>query len=125
METAFTRLVGCAVPVQQAPMGSVSPPPLAAAVAAAGGLGTVTALMMSAEQVEAVLQLLAKQTAGAPGAIAVNFLTEQLDRDAVVAAAPVARVIDFFWLDPDSALVQLAHDGGALATWQVGSVDEA
>ncbi len=27
--------------------------------------------------------------------------------------------------DPDPVLVELAHDGGALACWQVGSVDEA
>jgi NAD(P)H-dependent flavin oxidoreductase YrpB (nitropropane dioxygenase family) len=34
-------------------------------------------------------------------------------------------VIDFFWGDPDPALVDRAHAGGALASWQVGSVSEA
>ena len=35
------------------------------------------------------------------------------------------RTIDFFWADPDPALVELAHRGGALACWQVGSLGEA
>jgi NAD(P)H-dependent flavin oxidoreductase YrpB (nitropropane dioxygenase family) len=34
-------------------------------------------------------------------------------------------VIDFFWGDPDSALVDRVHAAGALVSWQVGSVNEA
>ena len=45
MDTSFTRLVGCRVPIQQAPMGTVSSPDLAVAVAEAGGVGTITALL--------------------------------------------------------------------------------
>jgi len=37
--TGFTELVGCTIPIQQAGMGAVSPPELAAAVSEAGGLG--------------------------------------------------------------------------------------
>ena len=37
--TRFTELVGCTVPMQQAGMGAVAPPELAAAVSEAGGLG--------------------------------------------------------------------------------------
>ena len=33
--------------------------------------------------------------------------------------------MEFFWADPDPALVELVHAGGALAGWQVGSVGEA
>src|SRR5262244_1238589 len=44
---------------------------------------------------------------------------------AVAAAAARAQIVDFFWADPDPALVELAHRGGALACWQVGSLDEA
>ncbi len=72
--TRFTELAGCRVPVQQAPMGSVSTPTLAAAVA---------------------------------------------------AAAARVRIVDFFWADPDPRLVEIAHRGGALACWQVGSLEEA
>ena len=39
MDTAFTRLVGCVHPLQQAAMGGVSGPELAGAVARAGALG--------------------------------------------------------------------------------------
>jgi nitronate monooxygenase len=59
------------------------------------------------------------------GVLAANFLTEGIDREAVEAAAARVRIVDFFWADPDPALVQIAHRGGALACWQVGSLDEA
>jgi hypothetical protein len=42
--SAYTDLVGCRFPIQQAPMGTVSTPDLAVAVAEAGGVGTITAL---------------------------------------------------------------------------------
>jgi nitronate monooxygenase len=59
------------------------------------------------------------------GAISANFLTDNMDRECIQAVASRVRVIDFFWSDPDAALVELAHAGGALACWQVGSVREA
>jgi nitronate monooxygenase len=34
-------------------------------------------------------------------------------------------MIDFFWFDPDPQLIDIAHRGGALVCWQVGSSDEA
>lgn len=120
--TAFTELVGCRVPLQQAPMGSVSTPDLAIAVANAGGVGTITALGLTADRLDT---LLADMAARADGVLAVNFLTNELDRDAVAAAATRVRIVDFFWADPDPSLVELAHRGGALACWQVGSLDEA
>src|SRR6266850_1711958 len=39
LETDFTRLVGCTVPIQLAGMGAIVSPELAAAVSAAGALG--------------------------------------------------------------------------------------
>ncbi|MGH2759229.1 MAG: NAD(P)H-dependent flavin oxidoreductase, partial [Actinomycetota bacterium] len=54
----------------------------------------------------------------------VNFLMPFLDRDAVVAAAS-CPLVEFFYADPDADLVGLVHSGGALASWQVGSADEA
>jgi NAD(P)H-dependent flavin oxidoreductase YrpB (nitropropane dioxygenase family) len=44
VKTRFTDLAGCRVPIQQAPMGSMSTPALAVAVADAGGVGCITAL---------------------------------------------------------------------------------
>ena len=46
LSTQFTRLTGCRAPVQQSPMGAVSTPDLAVAVAEAGGLGSVTVMGM-------------------------------------------------------------------------------
>jgi len=113
--TRFTELVGCQVPIQQAPMGSVSTPALAIAVADAGGVGSVTALGLTAIDVDKVLAGIAARTTGV---LAANFLTGHIDREAVAAAAARARVVDFFWADPDLALIELAHRGGALACWQ-------
>ncbi|MGH9022269.1 MAG: NAD(P)H-dependent flavin oxidoreductase [Acidimicrobiia bacterium] len=121
VETRFTRLVGCSVPVQQAPMGPISPPGLALAVAGAGGLGTLHALH-SATDVEEACKALPQD---ADGALAVNVLLPILRPDMLEAAANLARVVDFFWGPPDPALVEIAHQGGALACWQVGSIENA
>ena len=122
LATRFTELAGCAVPIQQAPMGSVSTPALAVAVADAGGVGSITAQWLPAAEVDATLAGMAAQTAGV---LAANFLTGDIDPEAVAAAAARVRIVDFFWADPDPALVEVAHRGGALACWQVGSLDEA
>lgn len=110
------------MPIQQAPMGSVSTPELAVAVAEAGGVGSITALRMPADVLD---RMLADMTGRTRGSLAVNFLTDQVDRDAVAAAAGRVRIIDFFWARPEPSVVQIAHDGGALACWQVGSLEEA
>lgn len=121
--TRFTDLAGCRLPLQQAPMGGVaSGPDLAAAVSAAGGLGMVAAIQGSASALEAVLDAVAART-DAP--VGVNFLMPFVDRDVVAVAAARVRVVDFFYGDPDPALVALVHEGGALAGWQVGSAAEA
>jgi nitronate monooxygenase len=57
--------------------------------------------------------------------LAANFLTADVDKEAVEVAARRARVVDFFWSDPDPALIELVHGHGAVAAWQVGSVEEA
>ena len=103
-------------------MGSVSTSRLAVAVADAGGVGSITALGMTARDLNETLAAMATRTAGV---LAANFLTEQIDRDAVVAAASRVRIVDFFWANPDPSIVDLVHAGGALACWQVGSLDEA
>ena len=103
-------------------MGTVSSPDLAVAVADAGGVGTITALGMPAEYLESMLDGMSKSTAGV---LAANFLTAELDRDALAVASERVRIVDFFWVNPDPSLAEVAHTGGALVSWQVGSVDEA
>ncbi len=122
LRTAFTKLVGVEVPIQLAGMGSVGGPELAAAVSEAGGLGVTTVAGLKPEAVEARLDKIERHTRKPYGA---NFLIPMVDPDAVQAAARKARVIDFFWGVPDAELVRLAHKGGALVSWQVGSLEEA
>ena len=91
LTTAFTDLVGCQVPIQQAGMGGVATPELAAAVADAGGLGMVSMVLQPADAVAAGLDALAKQTRGEVG---INFLMPLLDPEAVDAAASRVRVVE-------------------------------
>ena len=121
LQTRFTALVGCAIPIQQAGMGNARRE-LAAAVARAGALGTLGGVMqpaaLLAEELEATI-------AEGGGPIAVNFLMPFLDREAVEAVAGRARVVEFFYGDPDPGLVRAVRGAGALAAWQVGSAEEA
>src|SRR5262245_64719486 len=45
--------------------------------------------------------------------------------ESVATAAARVRVVDFFYSNPDRALIDIVHAAGALACWQVGSPDEA
>ncbi|MGY1701415.1 NAD(P)H-dependent flavin oxidoreductase [Geodermatophilus sp. SYSU D00766] len=122
MRTRFTELVGCTVPVQQAPMGPVSPPDLAVAVADAGGVGTVTAL---GTPPEALLRRVDSMRERTQGALAVNVLTTDVDDGLLADLARRVRLVDFFWLDPSPRQIGIAHEAGALVNWQVGSLTEA
>lgn len=133
--TRFTKLVGCTVPIQQAGMGSLAPPELAAAVSEAGGLGMLGTARggLSAATLEAMLDGLNRLTSKPFG---VNFIVSPLhlrggpnrpplDLHCIEIAARAARVVEFFYGEPDPRLVDMVHAGGALAVWQVGSREEA
>lgn len=120
--TSFTRLVGVTAPIQLAAMPGISTPELVAAVADAGGLGMLGAPMFSPALLDRTLGQLAEKTQGAFG---VNFLMPFLDPECVVVAARRARVVEFFYDEPDASLVERAKSHGALVSWQVGSLAEA
>lgn len=126
LRTRFTDLVGCAVPVQQAPIGLLGIPPLAKAVADAGGLGMLSVTGIPLDMAGTVLDELAETT---PGVFGGNIIPCNLDRGLqrkmTAITAQRARVVDFFYSDPDPVLVEIAHAHGALASWQVGSREEA
>jgi NAD(P)H-dependent flavin oxidoreductase YrpB (nitropropane dioxygenase family) len=122
LDTAFTRLLQLRVPLQLAPLPFHNVPDLAVAVADAGGLGMVGLPLHPPDVVAALLDGWKARTTGALG---VNFLVPFLDRACVEAAVGRVRVIEFFYGDPDPDLVAVAHDGGTLAAWQVGSGREA
>ena len=122
ISTSFTQLIGCKHPVQNAGMATGSPA-LAIAVAKAGGLGTYSGAMLSPEQLTQVISNFDTPNDEKYG---VNFLIEFLEDIAVVEiAAESVRVVEFFFGDPDKNLIEKVHTGGAIAGWQVGSVDEA
>ena len=132
LRTRFTELVGCTVPIQQAGIGKLASPALAAAVADAGGLGMVSGIGAAPpEYVAKILDGLRRSTSGAFGA---NFLIDgvresgKLDADflkVLEVAASRAPVVEFFYEQPDAELVEMAHAGGALVSWQLGSAAEA
>ena len=110
LNTRFTSLVGCTVPLQQAPMGSFSRARLAGAVSAAGGLGMV---VVTGEKPDRVAQRLDDARAQSPGPIGANFFLVLCDPATlpicVAAAAARVRVVDFFYGEPDPALVAIVH----------------
>jgi nitronate monooxygenase len=123
LSTRFTELVGCRVPVQLAAMGGgVTTPELVTAVCRAGGLGMVQRSL--AQTFARRLDEIARANAGPFG---VNFVPAlgQGAREEIELAAAAARYVELFYAEPDERLVALAHEGGALAGWQVGSVEEA
>ena len=122
-ETPFTRLVGCRAPIQLAVMGGgTGTPELAAAVSQAGGLGMLSSTfpMPLGEQLSWVQERTERPVGVGFFAFDLTSRTEELE-----LAASRARVVDVFWGDPDAAVVDRIHAGGALAFWQVGSLDEA
>ena len=101
LETSFTRLVGCTVPIQLAGMGSILSPELAAAVSNAGALGQITFAGIDLDEAKVRLDRLTSLTTKPFG---VNQLIPYLDRDILELSAHKAKVIDFFWGDPDLEL---------------------
>jgi nitronate monooxygenase len=109
MGNRFTELVGCDLPLQLAVMGGIGTTELAAAVIEAGGCGMVP-----------------NGTEPAPGSCGINFLMPfEPSLQEVAEAAGRARIVEFFYGEPRSDLVQAAKGGGAITGWQVGSAAEA
>src|SRR6185437_7604916 len=127
--TRFTELVGCTIPIQQAGMGAVAPPELVAAVSEAGGLGMLGTAHPGLTPASLANRLdrlcaLTDKPFGVNFIVAPQFI-KHLDLRCVEIAARVARVVEFFYAEPDRALVETAHGGGALVSWQVGAKSEA
>jgi NAD(P)H-dependent flavin oxidoreductase YrpB (nitropropane dioxygenase family) len=122
MATRLTELLRCELPIQLAPMGSVSASPrLALAVAAAGGHGMYPGLGLPAAALAPVVDALADGTQ----AFGVNFIVPMMDLASLELAAERAPYVDFFLADADPRLVDTVHAGGALCGWQVETAEEA
>jgi NAD(P)H-dependent flavin oxidoreductase YrpB (nitropropane dioxygenase family) len=124
LDTSFTRLVGCALPLQQAAMGGVATPELAGAVAHAGALGMLAEFEPEAApaRIERALSL------AHGGTVGMGFFGQWMEHDLAnfeVASAQL-RVVEIFWSTPDAAIVRRTRrSGSALVAWQVGSVEDA
>lgn len=125
-DTPFTRLLGCGVPIQQAGFGSSLNVELAAAVSGAGGLGMLGGALADEAALDAGCDAVERLT-GAP--VGVNyiepFFAREGHRGRLELAARRCALVEFFYGEPDAELVELIHAGPALASWQVGSVEEA
>ena len=122
MANPICELLRCELPIQLAPMGSVATTPsLPLAVAAAGGHGMYPALGLPPAAIAPVVDALADRT----GAFGLNFIVPLMDRASLDLAVQRAPYIDFFLADPDPALVEIVHAGGAICGWQVESDREA
>ena len=122
MTARLTELVGSKLPIQLAPMGSVSATPrLPLAVARAGGHAMYPGLALPPQALAPVLDQLAEATP----AFGVNFIVPVMDRESLELAAQRAPYIDFFLSLPDAALVEVVHAADAVCGWQVESGDEA
>lgn len=112
-----------------AAIGGLAKPSLAAAVSNAGGLGMLQLSSFTPAQATTALEETRKRTRGVLGS---NFIVteawypdlEEL-REVVEAASKHSKVVEFFYREPNSSIIELVHKNGALASWQVGSNDEA
>ena len=122
MRTPLCEKLGIDLPVIQAPIGRAAGPGLAAAVAAAGGLGTLTLTGWGAEGARRRIHEVRART---DRPFACNLLLHYDFEDELDAAlAERVAVVSLFWGDP-APLVPRIHDAGALLMMTVGSVTEA
>jgi NAD(P)H-dependent flavin oxidoreductase YrpB (nitropropane dioxygenase family) len=121
MTDRLCELLGCRLPIQLAPMGSVSATArLPLAVAAAGGHAMYPALGLPPAALSPVLDAL-----DGTRAYGINFIVGLMHPGALELAVRRAPYVDFFLADPDPRLVQRVHDGGARCGRQVESAEEA
>ena len=121
MATAFTELVGCELPIQQAPIGfAAAQPELPVAVAAAGGHGMLAAVAMPAADLTERIAAIAQHTS----AFGVNLIEPLAEADALEAAAH-APLVELYLGDPTPAGGRAVAAAGALVSWQVISGEEA
>jgi nitronate monooxygenase len=122
LHTPLCDLLGLRHPIVQAPIGGTASPALAAAVSAAGALGSMAVANYSLDRLRQAIQAVRAQTT-APFMCNLVLHAPQEERVALCLAERVP-VLGFFWGDP-SPYVAAAHAVGSKVLAQVGSVEEA
>ncbi len=119
---AFCHLVGIDVPIVQAPVGGISTPALAAAVSAAGGLGTLSITWRDPDTLRTLLRDTRALT-GKPFAVNLVLDWDPAERLAIALEEGV-RIVSFFWGDP-APWVDQVHTPAGLVLHTVASAEEA
>jgi NAD(P)H-dependent flavin oxidoreductase YrpB (nitropropane dioxygenase family) len=120
--TPFTRLLGIAAPIVQAPIGSATTPELVAAVSNAGGLGMHSITWRPVDEARALIRD-TKSLTGKP--FGVNIVLEWDPADLLqVAIDERVPLISFFWGDP-APYVAAVKSAGLLVSHTAGSAVEA
>jgi len=105
--TALTAKLGIRLPIVQAPLASISTAPLAAAVARAGGLGSIGSAVMKPAEVEEQVRALRGQIArNVP--FALNFFVHEAPRLDEWDAAWMRRRLEPYMRELDAQLAPLA-----------------
>lgn len=115
-------MLGCRIPLMQAPLGRGGGVPLASAVSRAGGLGTLGASWTDPTVLREELQALARAT-DRPYCVNLVLDFEQEERLEVAVEERAPWVSFSFGVEP--ALVARARGGGVRVLVQVGSVAAA
>jgi nitronate monooxygenase len=127
LRTPFTERFGVERPVAQAPVGSVTCPELAAAVSAAGGLGSLAVTWQDHEATRAAIRTTRERT-DAP--FAVNLVLDErttprpTDDHLAACLDAGAPIVTFSFGDP-APYVERVHAADALAIAMVGGSDAA
>ena len=126
LTTRFTERFGIDHPIMAAPMGGLSDARLAAAVSAAGALGSLQALHPT-KPAAWILEQIAETRAATHRPFAVGFITDfiRFDAarfDAVMEASVPVVALSFGAPGP---YISAAHDSGALVICQVQTVAQA
>jgi nitronate monooxygenase len=122
LRTPFCGLVGCELPIVQAPIGSASTVELVVAVSEAGGLGVLAGSWLELDRLR---DSIARIRAATARAFAVNLVLhwDQRARVAVCLEAGVP-VLSLCWGDPSPHVAE-GHAGGAIVLHTVATAAEA
>lgn len=122
LHTPLCDLLGIALPIVQAPIGSASGPELAAAVSNAGGLGMLSVTWRGLAETRAVLDRTRRLT-DRPFGVNLVLHWDPAERLALCLEAGVAAV-SFFWGDP-APYLERVHAAGARAMLTVADAAAA
>jgi NAD(P)H-dependent flavin oxidoreductase YrpB (nitropropane dioxygenase family) len=122
LRTPFCDLVGCELPIVQAPIGSAATVELVVAVCEAGGLGMLAGSWREPHELE---DAIARVRAGTSRPFGVNLVLHWNQRERVETCLQGGvPVLSFTWGDPSSH-VAVCHAGGALVLHTVATAAEA